>query len=443
MSQQRSLKSWPALFWVANSIELLERAAYYAVASFMVIYFNENLGMSAPVATFLNGSLLWGLIYFMPAISGSLADAFGFRRALLLAFVLLTGGYLLLGQAHFVKRFFAFNDFLFPVVTAIILIGVGGSIVKPCIAGTIQKVGSASATLAFSVFYMIINIGSILGRAISYSVRIRFGLPAIFTYVAALFAFLALLFVFLFYQKDEHDRSQKNYQKIITSLKGVITVLKNVRFTFFLLAIGFYWILYVQIYNLIPLYLRYLSPAAPVELYTLVNPLLIVSLQLLITRLGKKFTAVHSIMLGIIVSACGMLINIVPLIWKAKLEQELNLLGLIMPLGGIFIVISIATMAIGEMLASPRIYEYVGAIAPPKQEGLYLGYVNLPLAFGSIAGAPLGGMLFQKLVKNALAKGQTPDLLLLWLIVAACGLISFSGIYFYNRAFLKSRSPEN
>ncbi|MCK7477309.1 MAG: hypothetical protein M0C28_07295 [Candidatus Moduliflexus flocculans] len=39
-------------------------------------------------------------------------------------------------------------------------------------------------------------------------------------------------------------------------------------------------------------------------------------------------------------------------------------------------IVSIASMAVGEMFASPRIYEYIGAIAPKGQEGLYLGYAK-------------------------------------------------------------------
>jgi dipeptide/tripeptide permease len=34
---------FPATFWTANTIELFERAAYYSMASFMVIYLKESL----------------------------------------------------------------------------------------------------------------------------------------------------------------------------------------------------------------------------------------------------------------------------------------------------------------------------------------------------------------------------------------------------------------
>jgi dipeptide/tripeptide permease len=59
---------FPATFWTANTIELFERAAYYSMASFMVIYLKESLGMTPSFATFLNGTVLWGIIYFMPIL---------------------------------------------------------------------------------------------------------------------------------------------------------------------------------------------------------------------------------------------------------------------------------------------------------------------------------------------------------------------------------------
>ncbi len=89
---------FPATFWTANTIELFERAAYYSMASFMVIYLKESLGMTPSLATFLNGSLLWGIIYFMPILSGTLADKFGFKRSLSVSFVLISMGYFVMGN---------------------------------------------------------------------------------------------------------------------------------------------------------------------------------------------------------------------------------------------------------------------------------------------------------------------------------------------------------
>jgi dipeptide/tripeptide permease len=302
---------FPRSFWTANSIELFERAAYYSMASFMVIYLHETLGMRPAFATLLNGSVLWGLIYFLPILSGTLADKFGFKRSLTVSFVMISLGYIVMGN---IQRFWpalsgkagsAAIDYTIPAVMGIVLIGVGGSVVKPCIAGTVQKTSGLRATLGFGIFYMVINIGSMTGRGVSYFIRTNLGIPAIFTYAATVFALIGLAVVLFLYKEPEYvSDGKKDDQKVEKrtlgqAVLGIFVVLSNLKFVFFLVVIGLFWFLYVQLYNLMPLFLRYIDPNAPVEIYTLANPVMIVCFQLLITRMVKKWTPVKSILLGV------------------------------------------------------------------------------------------------------------------------------------------------
>ena len=442
---------FPRTFWTANTIELFERAAYYAMASFMVIYLKETLGMRPTFATFLNGSLLWGLIYFMPILSGTLADKYGFKRSLTVAFVLISAGYFTMGN---VQRFWPglvgrtaaeAVDFTVPVILGIVLIGIGGSIVKPCIAGTIQKTSGTAATLGFGIFYMVINIGSITGRGVSYFIRTSLGIPAIFTYASSIFALVGLVIVLLVYREPEYvSDGRKDGQVVRTkslgqAIAGIFVVLRNARFVFFLVVIGLFWVLYVQLYNLMPLFLRAVDPDAPMELYTLANPVMIVAFQMIITRFMKRRTPVKSILLGVAVTTTGMLMNVVPTLIGADLGRRIDILGLALPLAGVFLIVSIASMAVGEMMASPRIYEYLGAIAPKGEEGLYLGYANLPVALGSIVGGPLGGALFERYIATPMKEGRPTASATMWVIIAGIGLVSMAGLAIYDRILVKSR----
>jgi POT family proton-dependent oligopeptide transporter len=439
---------FPATFWTANTIELFERGAYYAMASFVVIYLKEVLGMSPTFATFINGSLLWGLIYFLPIVSGTLADKYGFKRSLVVAFVMLSLGYLVMGN---VQNFWPTGgNYTIPVLLGVVLIGLGGSIVKPCIAGTVQKTSGLRATLGFGIFYMVINIGSISGRGVSYFVRREMGIPAIFFPVACAFALVGLLVVLFIYREPQYvsdgrkDGQTVQKKTLGQALLGIVTVLKNWKFVFFLVVIGMFWILYVQLYNLMPLFLRWVDPEAPVELYTLVNPIMIVTLQLVITRLAKRWTPVRSIIFGVLVTTIGMLVNILAPVLFADISLKVSLLRfgssqVLLPIAGIFLIVSIASMALGEMFASPRIYEYIGAIAPKGQEGLYLGYANLPVALGSIVGAPLGGRLFETFISNPVAKGQPANPSAIWMIVSGMGVISMVGLALYDKFLLHKK----
>ena len=442
---------FPRSFWTANVIELFERAAYYSMAPFMVIYLHEILGMRPVFATFLNGSLLWGLIYFLPILSGTLADKFGFKRSLSVSFVMISLGYALMGNIQGFWPALARTlgtsptNYAIPAVVGIVLIGVGGSIVKPCIAGTVQKTAGKLATLGFGIFYMVINIGSISGRGVSYFIRTNLGIPAIFTYAATIFALAGLFVVIFIYREPEYvSDGKKDDQKVEKktlgrAVLGIFIVLSNFRFVFFLIVIGLFWFLYVQLYNLMPLFLRFIDPNAPVELYTLANPVMIVCFQLLITRISKRWTPVKSILFGVGVTTAGMLLNIFPAIFLPDLAQKLSLLGLAIPAAGMVLIVSIASMAVGEMMASPRIYEYIGGIAPRGQEGLYLGYANLPIAIGSIFGGPLGGRLFERFISEPAQAGEAVNPLAMWLIIAAIGVVSMVGLWIYDRVLVKTR----
>ncbi len=443
--------SFPGTFWAANTIELFERAAFYAVASFVVIYFHETLGMSPSMSTFLNGSLLWGLVYFLPILSGTLADKYGFKRSLMVAFVLIGAGYFVLGT---VQQFWPGMvgtdtalaiDYTIPVVLGIILIGIGGSIVKPCIAGTVQRTAGTNATLAFGIFYMVINVGSMTGRGVSYFVRTSMGIPAIFTFVATSFALIGLLVVIFIYKEPEYvsdgkkDGQQVAKKTLKQALAGIFLVLTDIKFVFFLVVIGFYWFIYVQIYNLIPLFLRHLDPKAPVEIYTLANPVMIVLFQLLITKLTKAWTPIKAIMAGIIVTTLGMLVNVLPiLLYPSDYARKITVLGILFPIATIFVLISFASMAIGEMLLASRQFQYIGAIAPKGQEGLYLGYANLPMAFGTLVGAPIGGIMYEHFIEAPAKLGQAIDPISMWLLVAGMGVVSLVGVAFYNNFMKKA-----
>jgi POT family proton-dependent oligopeptide transporter len=443
-------QKFPATFWTANTIELIERAAYYSMASFMVIYLKETLGMRPTTATLLNASILWGLIYFLPILSGTLADKFGYKRSLTLAFFMISLGYFVMGN---IQRFWPgligqkaaqAIDYTVPAILGIVLIGIGGSIVKPCIAGTVQKTAGTRATVGFGIFYMIINIGSITGRGVSYVVRTNLGIPAIFTYASSIFALIGLAVVLFIYKEPEYvsdgvKDGQKVQKKTLgQAILGILIVLRNIRFDFFLIVIAMFWFSYIQLYNLVPLFLRYIDPNAPVELYQLANPVMIVCFQMLITKMVKKWTPVKSIILGAAVVTVGMFLNVLPPLLLADPAHKVSLLGLAIPAAGLFLIVSIASMATGEMMASPRIYEYLGAIAPKGEEGLYLGYANLPLAVASIIGGPIGGSMFEKYIATPQKNGLPVNTVPMWLIITGIGLASMIGLAIYDRIMGKA-----
>ena len=84
-------------FWVANISELFERLSYYAAFASLARYLHETSNFRVEQASSLTG-LFGGLVWFLAAFGGTLADRLGFRRSLSLAYLILSCSYFLLGS---------------------------------------------------------------------------------------------------------------------------------------------------------------------------------------------------------------------------------------------------------------------------------------------------------------------------------------------------------
>ena len=472
MTDRRTPLSFSKSFWISNSLTFMERAAFFAVAPFLVIYLNEVLGMSPLNASILNGSLLWGLLYFLPLLNNRLAYNLGLKQTLGISFVSISLGTFLLGNLQRLWPWIIgskpgeFIDYTFPALLGILLIGTGYSLARTGNAASVRRELTGRITLGMGIFYLILHIGSISGRGISYFIRTR-GLklfpfndgiyliqvdPAmanIFSIVATTFSLLGLIIVILFFRdrkqnpQDKTDKDILQQNRVSQSLAGIFTVLKNRHYLAFLISIGFFWMLYAQIFNLIPLYLRFIDPDAPVEIYTLIIPLIVISLQLLVTRLSRRWTNLKAIITGTALAILAVLINMIPIFLSGNISRNLSLWKMMIPLAGLFMLLSLVFMTIGEMVLSPRMIDYIGSISPKQKGQFFMGYANLPIACGIVIGSPLGGFLFQHFVWLPLQRGEAAQPLFIWLILALTGFISITGLLMSHRSWKKNQCIEN
>lgn len=440
---------FPRSFWTANLTELFERGAYYAMASFVVLYLGQ-LGLGDYWPSNLNG-ILWALVFFLPILSGSIADQIGFKKSMLIAFVFLAAGYFTMGYPvwfgnHTLNQAIGSEmsagiDILLPIILAIVFIGIGGSIIKPCIAGTVQKTAGAKITLGFGIFYMIINIGSLLGRGVSFIMRKQFDLSYIFA-VSVFFSILAFFAVLFFYTDPDEESGQtekKAKKSILKILTDMILVLKNLRFALFLIVSSGFFFIYSQVYNVLPLYLQKVVELDPaVDIITMANPFVIVFFQLLVTKKFGKMKPINSIIVGIVIIGISMMINLIPIFMSGGVRTLT--LGEYIPLGTLFITLTVGLIAFGELFTSARTYEFIGALAPKGQEGLFLGYANLPLAIGALIGGPAGAFIFHEIMCKGAIKLDSGLLELNpfwnsmgWLILMGIGFISAFSMWLYNR----------
>src|SRR5260370_19158029 len=124
-------------FWAANFTEIFERVAYYATTAVLAIYLNEQLHFSTELTGWILGT--FGLVvWFLPILGGTLADRFGFRRALMFAYLVMTAGYFLLGSlsATWMETVRHAMGDKWLVLAILVIPAMGPGVVKPCVAGT-------------------------------------------------------------------------------------------------------------------------------------------------------------------------------------------------------------------------------------------------------------------------------------------------------------------
>jgi dipeptide/tripeptide permease len=145
-------KKFSGQFWLVVLFEFIERGSYYGMMSFISVYFTETLNIPKESVGIIKG-VIQPLLYFLPIISGAVADRFGYRRVLMVAFALLGGGYFLTSQATQYTTVFV----------ALVVMGFGAGIFKPIISGTIARLTDEStSTIGFGIYYWSINLGAFL-----------------------------------------------------------------------------------------------------------------------------------------------------------------------------------------------------------------------------------------------------------------------------------------
>ena len=367
---------FPKAFWVANVIELFERAAYYGTFIALALFLTDIVHFSDVESGWISGIFSSGL-YLLPFATGALADRLGFRVSLTFAFACLAVGYAVVG--------------FFPVKAVVpfglLLVCIGGAFVKPIITGTVSISSDATnRARAFSLFYMMVNIGSFSGKTIAKFVR-ALGLEYIPLYSASVAA-IALVLVILFYRPQATAALSKGLQETISGFK---VVLRNTRFMALILITSGFWAIQGQMYASMPKYvLRMVGDGASPEWYANVNPAVVVLCVVPITQLVKRWQPITSILIAL---------SLIP--FSALIMSFAHVLaGSQVSLGGLHpvtvtMISGIALQGFAECFLSPRYLEYASKQAPAGQEGLYMGYCHLNTFFAWLFGFIASGYLLQ------------------------------------------------
>lgn len=433
-------------FWVANSVELLERLAYYAVFIVITLYLSNVWGFSDIEAGVISGTFS-ACLYLLPTFAGALSDKIGFRSAIIIAFLLLTLGYGGLGvlptfleSAGLVTygmttTFSGLNEsyLRWSIVPILVLIVIGGSFIKAVISGTVaRETTSETRASGYAVFYMMVNIGAFTGKTVVDPLRKSMGDQGLIyiNYFSTIMTLLALVAVFFFYKSAKTDGRGKSFAEIG---RGLLKVLGNARLIILILIISGFWMIQSQMYATMPKYvIRMIGAEASPGWYANVNPLVVFVLVNFITSFMKKRTALTSMTIGMLIIPLSALV----MSFGTQIGTE-NVMGL-HPVA-FMMIIGIAMQAVAECFISPRFLEYFSLQSPKGEEGLYLGFSHLHSFVSYLFAFGLSGFLLEKYCPDP-RNFSTPEAYTaatqhahyIWYVFVAIGLISAVALLTYG-----------
>ena len=284
----------------------------------------------------------------------------------------------------------------------------GVDLVKPKVVGTTARASKENVrSIGYSIYYTLVNIGSFLGPFLAGWVHSRMRVENVFR-LAALSVFLMFIAVLIFFKEPRRESSQQG-ASLAQVVRNLLTVLGNGRFVLFLIIFSGYWIVFWQQYLMLPIFVHdYVDAGANTELILITDPLIVITLTVAVNALTRKIPAFRAITLGTLITAVGWLvIGARPSVWAA--------------------VVTLAIVAFGEIIQSPRYYEYISRLAPPGQQGTYMGFAFLPIGVGSL----LGGWIAGKLLHHFGEVTHQPEIM--WWIVTAIGVLTAIALWIYDK----------
>ena len=386
MESTRPKESWhfPKEFWLANLMELCERAAYYGFFIVLTLYLTDIVGFDDK-ATGVVAGVFFALLYFFPPFVGAISDKIGFKNGLILAFTLLTIGYFFLGVFH--------SKLL--VILFLFVVLLGGSFIKPLITGTVAKTTSdVNKARGFSLFYWVVNIGAFGGKTVVPSIRQGIGLEYV-NFFSSGMAFLALLLAIFIFKPIDSNTEGKKIKDVVDAL---IRIFKTPRLIILTLIVAGFWIIQHQLYATMPKYvIRLLGEDAKPEWLANVNPLVVVLFVVIVTQLTKKYKAVTVMFIGMLIMPLSALVMAFSQSLEVFTGSSISVFGWfsLHPLT-VMMIIGIAIQGLAECFISPRFLEYFSLQAPKGEEGVYMGFSHLHSFFSALLGFIMSGFLLDK-----------------------------------------------
>ncbi len=217
------------------------------------------------------------------------------------------------------------------------------------------------------------------------------------------------VFLVFFFFRDPRKPGDVPAPSLLQVVRNFLAILWPPRFLIFLLIFTGYWIVYWQQYTSLPGFLHtYVDPHARVQLILMTDAAIVVCFTFIVNYIARKIPPFHAVILGtVITSMSWVVLSFWPTLTGA--------------------VVSIAVLAIGEIIQQPPYYAYISRLAPPGQQGTYMGFAFLPLGIGSLVGGWFGGGMMHHFGEVQHQPAHA------WWAISAVGFITALLLLIYDR----------
>jgi MFS family permease len=456
--------------WLIFGTKLLTILAYGVMNSTLVLWLSWDMGMNDVWA---GGTVaVWSCgMTFCTILVGSLVDAIGLRKALLLG----------VGICLWSRGLMTFAGTKWLVLLAgLAPLALGEALMTPVMVAAVRRyTTTAQRSIAFSIFYAMMNAGFAIGGYLFDFVRQTLGEHGHFvvpllginltTYrTLFLVSFLAtipnLLLIYFFLREGveaKDDGVQITPERPKYPGEGLLRgfglasrdALVNTRrifsglwqqpaffkFLMFLsLVVGVKLVFYHMHYTYPKFGIRELGQGAPIGKLWALNPMLIFVLAPIVGACSQRISAYKMVVAGSAVSAASVFIMALPPVWFQPLADGWlgdwvghRWLGVSGHLSAYYVMIFlyVLLLSLGEAFWSPRLYEYTAAIAPKGQEGSYMAMSVLPFFIAKLFVGLLSGLL---LAHYCPPEGPR-DSATMWLVIASMTLVTPLGLVVFRR----------
>jgi MFS family permease len=363
----KTYRRFPKVFWVSMSFELFERGAYYSFTPIIALHAWANVGaplwLSAMIFTFI-----WPIQYGLPILSGALVEKVGYRRQMLVAFILLTAAYAMLARASNTVS----------LILAVVALGFGIGSYKPLISAIVAKVTtSEDRTYAFGIYYIVVNMAAAFFPVGFYIMEVQGYIHLgvyniIFAVGAVLISFNIFIALFLF----EDIPSSDKVKTVRDALNNVKVSMQDRKFMVLVLLVAGFWALYsTQLTGVIIIFYGYRwNPWwFTAILYAVFNPMTIVVAGPFISKLIEKVESIRVMIAGMMIYIVGLFVLSYGIAdWRQLIA------GLVI-------------MSIGEFMVAPGFYSFTSKLATEDKVSAYIGSTFVASFLGLALGSTILG----------------------------------------------------